>query len=170
MTEFRLLMEWDGESLAPANQAWAGRADKALVVGQRYFVTEVSQRSKTSHDHFFAMVGEVFKSLPEHLAERFSSPDHLRAYALIKTGYYVERAFIASSKAEAVRVAHFLRNGGQQFAVISIADNVVIERVAQSQSYATMGKKKFQESKDKVLDFLADLIGVETPELQRESA
>lgn len=170
MAEFRLLMEWDGESLTPANQVWAGRADKALVVGQRYFITEVSQRSKTSHDHYFATVGEVFKNLPEHLSERFSDADHLRAYALIKTGFYVERAFIASSKAEAVRVAQFLRTGGAQFAIISIADNVVIERVAQSQSYAAMGKHKFQESKDKVLDFLADLIGVRTPQLQRESA
>jgi hypothetical protein len=170
MTEFRILCEWDGEAFVPANQVWAGRADKALVVGQRYFLTEVSQRSKTSHDHYFAAVGEVFKNLPEHLAQRFSDPDHLRAYALIKTGFYVERVFIASSKAEAVRVAHFLKTGQRQFAIISIADNVVVERVAQSQSYAAMGKHRFQESKDKVLDFLADLIGVQTPQLQRESA
>lgn len=166
MTEFRLLMQWDGEAFRPIDRNWAGRADKALVVGQRYFITEVAQRSKTSHDHFFAQVADVFANLPEHLTERFSDPDHLRAYALIKTGYFSERVYVASSKAEAQRHAAYVRSG-EKFCVITISDSIVVERYALSQSYAAMGKKRFQESKGKVLDFLADLIGVSVADIKQ---
>ena len=41
---------------------------------------------------------------------------------------------------------------------------------AQSQSFRAMGKQRFQESKQAVLDILAELIGVEAKQLEDANA
>lgn len=56
------------------------------------------------------------------------------------------------------------------FALISVAGNVVIERKAKSQSIRAMGKREFQESKTKVLGVLADMLGVTPEDLASQSA
>ena len=157
---------WNGEAMVPPS-AFARRADQTFVVGQHYTMAEVQDRSSASHRHFFALVNEAFVNLPESAAERFSSADHLRKYALIRAGYRDERSTVCSSKAEAQRVAAFIRPM-DDYAVVTVSEAVVTVYTAKSQSVKAMGKAEFQASKDAVIDVLAKLIGVAPATLQAQ--
>src|SRR5213075_1352363 len=97
--------EWSGEAMIPLN---ARSADRIYTVGQRYHLEHREERSSQSHAHYFACINEAWQNLSPALAERFSSPEHLRKFALIKSGYRDERSFVCASKAEAQRLAAFL--------------------------------------------------------------
>lgn len=117
-------------------------------------------RSRASHNAYFAQVEEAWSNIPEHMAERWATPDHLRRWALIKAGYRDERSIACASKAEALRVAAFVRPL-DEYAVVVVREAVVTVLTAKSQSLKAMGKVDFQDSKTKVLDVLADLIGAD---------
>lgn len=150
---------WDGEAMIPKIPRLA---DRYYVVGEQYRLVPEEQRSRKTHDHFFASVHEAFLNLPEHLAEQYPTEDKLRKHCLIKAGYADETTFVCGSKAEAVRLQAFLRPI-DECAIIVAREGTVRRYVAQSQSKRAMGAKVFQESKQKVLDILAEMIGV-TPE------
>lgn len=124
------------------------------------------ERSWKSHGHYFVCVGNAFDNLPEDVADRWSDADHLRKWALIRAGYRDERTFVCASKAEAKRYAAFLKPM-DPYAVVVVREAVVIVYTARSQSLKAMGKTDFQESKTKVLDVLADLLGVEPTALRK---
>jgi|SRR6185312_15388273 len=156
---------WDGEALRPASSHWARQCDKELVIGERIEMVEYHSRSSNSHRHYFAAVTEVWRNLPEALAERFPTPDHLRKFALISTGYCDSHTLICSSKAEALRLAAFI-TPCDAFAVVKVTGAAVERFTAKSQSSKAMGHKAFQESKDAVLDFISGMVGVAKAELQ----
>lgn len=157
---------WNGEAMVPP-RAFARRADQTFVVGQTYTLVEVQDRSSASHRHYFAQVREAFANLPEAAAERFPTENHLRKYALIKAGFYDERSFTAASRAEALRLAAFLRPI-DEFALVITTDKTVTEYRAKSQDSTSMDKATFQDSKDKVLAVLSEMIGVTPSTLQRQ--
>ena len=159
-------MQWDGESLIPSNQRWAQAADRQLIVGEHYMVREHAERSKEDHNHYFAILHRAWENLPEaHSGLPYSiSAEHLRAYALIRCGYADVKTFIGSSKAEAQRIASFIRPM-DEFALVTVDGSTVTRLTAQSQSKRAMGHETFHESKQKVLEFLADLIGISADEL-----
>lgn len=161
-------MRWTGEALEPL-PAFAKRADAALVVGQVYRLQEIEDRSPATHRHFFAAVANAHANLPEHLVERFPTPDHLRKFALIKSGFCDQRTFVAGSKAEALRLAAFIRPI-DSYAVVTVTDRTVTQYTAHSQSQAAMGKARFAQSKDAVFDVLADMLGTDPTTLQRSEA
>ena len=163
-----ILCDYDGESFTPASHAQARVADQDYVVGLRYRIAPVEDRSMRSHRHYFSCINESWRNLPDDLAERFASPDHLRRFALIKAGYRDERSITCASKAEAQRVAAFVRPI-DDFAVVIVHEATVLQYTAKSQSLRAMGKAEFQESKDKVLQIISDMIGV-TPAALRENA
>jgi hypothetical protein len=140
--------------------------DAAFVVGDVYRLAVQEHRSQASHNHFFAAVQEAWMNLPEDQAERFPTAEHLRKYALIRAGYRDERSIVCASKAEAQRVAAFVKPM-DPFAIVTVSEAVVRVFTAQSQSTAAMGKKAFQESKNKVLDVLAEMIGIQPETLTR---
>ena len=152
---------WDGEAMIPRNPR---AADRQYVIGETYTLDVREDRSANSHRHFFASVNEAWSNLPDHLAERFPTADHLRAYALIKCGYADSRQIVCASKAEARRVAAFIRPMNN-YALVTVNEAVVTVWEAHSQSMRAMGKKVFQESKTRVLDVLAQFLGTTAPEL-----
>ena len=156
MTTVPLYWKWDGESLIPLNPL---AADRVLTVGERYCLVEHHERSAKSHSHFFAALHDAWQNLPEATGERFPTPESLRKYCLIKAGYANQREFACSSRAEALRLAAFLRPVNE-FAIVTVREAVVIEWTAQSQSLRAMGKAAFQDSKQKVLDIVASYIGI----------
>jgi hypothetical protein len=160
---FPLAFRWDGEVMRPTN---ARAADRLYVVGEVYRMEPVEDRSAASHRHYFAAINDAHDNLPHELAERFPTPDALRKYALIRTGFRDERSIIASSKAEARRLAAFIRPI-DEFSVVSVHDAAVVVWTAKSQSMRAMGRKDFQASKDAVLGFVAELIGVAPGQLGR---
>lgn len=161
-----MLFDWDGESMVPKVPALA---DKHFVAGQTYMLEERQARSLQAHNHYFASLAEAWANLPEDIAERFPTMDHLRKFALIRTGFRDERTFACSSKAEAQRLAAFMKPM-DEFAVILSHEATVTVYTAKSQSMKAMGKAEFQRSKEAVLDYVASLIGTTPREVEKASA
>lgn len=159
-----IAMTWDGEFLRPAGPAWARRADKAFVIGQTHYIVQEEPRSGVSHRHYHATITEAWRNLPEHLAEEYPTPDHLRKAALIEAGFCNISTMQCAGEAGAQRVADFIRPLAD-YAVVTADKNVVTVRTAKSQSYRAMGKADFQRSKEAVLEIVAAMIAVAKDEL-----
>lgn len=166
MTPRPLYCTWDGDAFVPL-QRFRRLANADYVVGEVYPLAIHEERSSVSHRHYFAVVHEAWLNLPDELAMEFRTPEALRKRALIEAGFYDERRLVASSPAEARKIAAFLQPASD-FAVVSVAGNVVIERKAKSQSVRAMGKKTFQESKTAVLAVLAGMLNVTPDELSAQ--
>lgn len=152
-----ILFRWTGEVMEPHPRAMKD-CDAFYVVGEAYRLVEHQERSQKSHAHYFSAIGEAWQNLPEHLAERFPSSEHLRKWALVKAGFADSRQLVASSKAEAIRLAAFIRPC-DEYAVVTVSEAVITVWTPRSQSMKAMGKRDFQASKDAVLSILAGLIG-----------
>ncbi|HEX7767095.1 MAG TPA: hypothetical protein VF443_10300 [Nitrospira sp.] len=155
---------WTGEVFQPTSLYQVRRADKQFAKGEILRIVHEPERSHNSHAHYFATVNEAWRNLPPLMAERFPSPDHLRKWALIKAGYCNTHSMPCSSATEARRLAAFIRPM-DEFSVVTVERSMVTMYTSQSQSYRSMDKKTFQESKDKVLEVLAVEIGVAKQEL-----
>lgn len=148
---------WDGESFQVLTRHQS-LADAQFCIGQTYRLEVVEERSAVSHSHYFAALNEAWSNLPDDLAERFQTVDHLRRYALIKAGYFDEKTIALASKAEALRVAAFVKPM-DDYAIVATSEATVRVFTAKSQSMRAMGKEAFQDSKTKVLEIVADMIG-----------
>lgn len=160
-----VLAQWDGDAFVPLARHRL-LCDKQFVVGDVYPLVPVEERSRATHNHFFACLHDAWLNLPEDVAERFPTEEHLRKYALIKAGYYDETTLVCASKDEALRVAAFVR-GADDFAIVTTNGKVVTRFTAKSQSMRAMGKKAFAESKQKVLDIVSEMIGAKSDDLGR---
>jgi len=157
-----IVYEWTDDGHMVPLPFFRKRCDEIFVVGEHYRLDSRVERSVNSHRHYFAAIAEVHRNLPDELAERWPTPEHIRKYELIRCGYRDERSMVCSSKAEALRVMLFIReNDDFGYDIITIHERTVIHYKAKSQSVAAQGAKEFQESKTKVLDFLASLIGTD---------
>lgn len=144
------------------------RADRQYVEGEIYRLAVHEERSSNSHSHYFASVTEAWKNLPEKIAAEFPTADHLRKFALIRTGFRDERKVALASPAEAERIAAFVKPL-DEYAVVTVEGQVVTIYTAKSQSYRAMPKGEFQASKTAVLDYLASLVGVDAQQLTHEA-
>jgi hypothetical protein len=149
---------WDGESFHPANQHWARKCDERFVVGQTYSLDEIHARSSATHAHYFAVLHDIWQSLPEEYSEQFPTDEHLRKYALIRTGFHTMQQHVCQSKAEAQRLAAVIKPY-DTYQVVTIKDAVVTVLNAVSQDHRSMDRATFADSKEKVLDWCADLVG-----------
>lgn len=164
MSERPVVFAWDGEVMRPVGRYHTRTADELFTVGERYALVEHAERSEASHRHYFAVLRECWQNLPEHLAPRFPTPETLRKHALIREGYRTETTIVCASHEEARRVAALRLH--DDYAVVTVDGPVVTILRAQSQSQRAMGHKTFQESKDKVLAFCADLIGARVADVE----
>ena len=158
MTTLPIACTYDGESFVPLKR-FAAVCDKQFVIGETYILTEHQQRSQATHNHYFACIHDAWSNLPEADGERFPTPEHLRRFALIKAGYHDSHTLTCSSKAEALRLAAFIRPV-DEFSVVVVRDATVTRYSAKSQSMRAMGKQVFAESKTAVLAVLDEMIGV----------
>jgi len=160
MNPIPIKFTWDGEAMLPASEYWARQCDRQFVVGEQYRLAEEHERSQISHNHEFAFVAEAWNSLPDHLLEQYPSPEHLRKYALIRKGFATMVQHPCPSKAEAERLQAVLAGHVDKYALVIRRDAVVTVYEAESQSYRSMGKTRFQASKTAIMEFIGDLIGV----------
>lgn len=144
-------------------------ATERYVVGERYQMEAIEERSQRSHSHYFAAINEIWSSLPDDKAVHFPTSEHLRKFALIRCGYSDQRQIVCASKAEAQRVASFVRPM-DGYAIVTTHEAVVSVFTAQSQSRKAMGNKEFQDSKTKVLEYLSGLIGVDPGDVPQQEA
>jgi hypothetical protein len=146
-------------------------ADKEFVIGQRYWLTEASDRSWISHRHEFAWIASAHSNLPDALAELFPTSEHLRKAALIATGWFREVVIDCGSRAAAARVAAYAR-GEDEFAKVTVRVSTVTVQKARSQrmhGLDRMDRAEFEKSKADILGWISNLIGVE-PERLRGAA
>ena len=162
MTDQPIIYRWTGNVFEPSTNYQAHLAGQRYMEGQLVPLTEFSQRSEKSHDHFFATLHDQWLSLPEALSKDFPNEEVLRAHALIRTGYCNKRQLVCRSAKDAIRMATFMQPA-LPLSIIETDGCVVTEWTPESQAYRAMGKKRFQESKDAVLDYVRGL-------LEREAA
>ncbi|MDR3571234.1 MAG: hypothetical protein P4L81_03475 [Candidatus Pacebacteria bacterium] len=162
-----IVFTWTGSEMKPLRR-FEKACDNAFVIGENYSLAEHLDRSANTHRHFFAALHDAWLNLPEAVAERFPTEESLRKFALIKCGFADSRQFVAASKAEATRLAAFIRPS-DEYALVTVSGHVVTVWTAQSQSMRAMGKERFQESKTRVLDYVASLISVAPAQLAREA-
>lgn len=150
---------WTGEGFTPATAHWQRIADKHYAIGEIRNLVPEEQRSRISHNHQFAEIGDAWRTLPEHLAERFPTADALRKHALIKAGFATITEHVCDSAAEAQRLAAVIASL-DPYSVTEIRRNIVRHLRAQSQSLRAMGRQDFQRSKQACLEIVAEMIGV----------
>lgn len=136
--------------------------------GELYRLEEVQERSQVSHSHYFAALTEAWKNLPEEYSERFPKVEHLRAWALIKTGHHNSRSIVADNAAEARKIGSFIKPM-DEFAVVTVIDAVVTVYTAKSQSRKEMDKAEFQKSKSDVLELVATMARTDKATLQENA-
>jgi hypothetical protein len=167
MTTMPIQFQWDGEAMVPASKYWARQADEQFVVGQRYRMAEENERSPVSHNHEFAWLNEAWQSLPDHMLEQYPSAEHLRKKALIAKGYCTMTQHACMTSAEAERLRSALNAEVDSYAVVIRRQNVVTVYKAVSQSRRAMGGPQFQASKQAILEYVGDLLGVDPGTLGR---
>lgn len=164
-----IMMQWDGEAMVPASPYWEARADKQFVIGETYKMVEHHDRTEATHNHYFASIANAWRTLPDELISEYPSAEHLRKKMLVKCGYADERSIVCASKADALRVAAFIKPMDEH-AVVTAREAVVRVYTAQSQSMKAMGRQEFQQSKQAVLEEIDKLLGVEHGETARAAA
>jgi len=163
-----LTYEGEGRFVAPTLY-WRTVCDGLFTARTRYVFTQQQERSWKSHKHYFASVNEAWSNLPEKYANRYPTPDHLRKEALVACGYYEQREFVCETRDAALRLARFLRSDKETFAIISVHERAVVERRPKSQKQRVMGKKEFQQSKDDVMAYVWNLVGVDPAQAAGET-
>ena len=159
----------DDGTFVPASRWWAKRADIEFAVGEEVELQRWEDRSWKSHGHQFAWLKNAWDNLPDFMVDQFPSPEHLRKYALIKTGYCSMRQYPCGSAAEATRWAINLRPENP-YCIVKAEGSIVTVYEAMSQSVKVMGAKDFQASKQAILDYVASLLRVEPGVLAAQSA
>lgn len=163
-----LRFTWEGDAMKPAAPYYQKQADKYFVIGETYIMVEHRERSQKSHSHYFAAVNDAWGNLPDHMLAEYPSAEHLRKKALIRKGYCDERSIVCSSKADALRIASFLKPM-DEYAIVIASEAVVKVLTAQSQSRKAMGPATFQESKTAVLEFIDEILGTARGETERNA-
>lgn len=153
-----IIFTWDGEVMVPQRR-FAKLCDRRYVIGEEYPLAVEQPRSTATHNHYFARLAELWQNLPEDVADLYPTIEHLRKRALVEAGYYDQELIECEAPAVAERVAAAIRKR-DDFAHVLIIGSVVAIRIAKSQSKATMGAKAFQDSKEKVLGIVENMVGV----------
>jgi hypothetical protein len=168
MTQVRpVTFEWDGEAMIPLSR-FCRLCDQQFAVHERYTLIPHEERSSATHRHYFAALYDAWLNLPEREAERWPTSEHFRKWLLIQAGYADERSIVCPSKAAALKVAAFVKPMDEH-AVVVVSESIVKVFTAQSQSMRAMGPKAFQDSKQKVLDLAAEMVGVKPQTLSSEA-
>ena len=169
-TEYDVVCTWHGDALKPSTKTFAKLLDEQLVIGERYIVQIEAQRNWVAHRAYMATVGELYKNWPESAERQFESRDHLRHWALIRTGHCTRSEHVCETHAEAIRLAAALRSV-VPYCEIAVARNLVLRLTAQSQKSLAMGAKEFKQSCNDVIEFLCEYVGVTEQQLkERRSA
>lgn len=151
-----VMMTWTQDQTMVPHTRFLTLCDRQFVVGADYPMQVVEPRSMKSHNHYFASLNEMFENLPEAVAKRWPTIEHLRAWALVHTGFYTEKDYACDNESKAKYLAKIIR-AHSEYAVIKISGDVVKVLDPKSQSIAAMGNDEFKESKEKVLDLVASL-------------
>lgn len=166
MTDRPIIFQWQGDAMVPATRFWQAECDKRFTVGENVTLEEIHARSHATHAHYFATLKSIWDTLPDHLRPQFGNAEILRKHALIHTGYHTMVQHVCKSGAEAERLAAVIKPY-DAYQIVETDGVVVTVFHAASQDMRSMDKATFQASKEKVLDWCADLIGADRDDVRR---
>lgn len=163
-----IVATWNGKAFVPI-RTMLQTCEKSYKEGERVALDVIEERSAASHRQYFASVREAWLNLDEEASARYPTPDHLRRWGLIKSGWCKETTFVLDTPEHANRNAAFLR-GLDDMAVIVVKGNVVKMYIAKSQRMGRggMNKEQFEQSKRDVLEILSGTIGVSRKALEQQ--
>lgn len=161
---------FDGRVLEPDGNYAVALLNDRLGAGEVVFVDVDPDRSKKSHRHQFAFVRTAWLNLPEAAKDApfAASPETLRKHALIVTGFHHVEMMPCGTPERAERFVVSMSNLASRlngYAVAFAEGPVAYCLTAESQSARNMGGARFQESKQAILEWCADLIGVSAEDL-----
>lgn len=161
---------WHDGAFHPRRGWHAQQCAERLGEGEVVALSIEQSRSEKNHNHQFAWIRDAWLNLPERYAMESwaQSPEHLRKFSLIKTGFCDTHTHVCDSVAEAQRWAAIVRPI-DAYSVVQVQGSTVVRYVAKSQSRKAMGNDEFKRSKDAIRAYIADLIGVAPGELIRNA-
>ena len=164
-----VIYNWDGERRVMVPQTrFINVCNRQFEHGEEYLQAVVEERSQASHNQFFAAVHDGWMNLNEESSKHFPTDQHLRKWALVQTGYCVETDFVCDFKAEAMRLAAYIRKD-HEYSVIKVSGSLVKVFDPESQSKAAMKKERFEQSKKDVLDLIATMARTTRPQLTKNA-
>lgn len=158
---------WTGTEMVPMDR-YRPMCARQFTIGQECHLIPMEPRSSATHAHYFAVVNDGWNNLPEAMAAKFPTSEHLRRWCLIKAGFCDEHKIVCESKRIAREVGTLAR-ALDGYAVITIHETVVTIYTAKSQSVRVMDKDEFQKSKQAVLEIISEMIGT-APETLSDNA
>lgn len=159
MSERPIIFQWQGDAMVPASRFWQAECDNRFAVGEHVTLEEIHARSHATHAHYFAVLKQVWDSLPDRLRGDVGNPEILRKHALIHTGYHTKVQHACKSAAEAERLAAVIKPY-DAYQIVEQVGPIVTVYHALSQDMRSMDKVTFAASKEAVLAWCAQLIGV----------
>lgn len=114
--------------------------------------------SDAARRRFFAIIREVWQTLPDHLAQQHVSAEHLRKAALIHAGWCDSKTIAAGSKTAALEVAALSKHL-DRYAIANVSGSVVTVFTARSISKRACPKAQFMPLSEKVYTWLSQLVG-----------
>lgn len=165
-----VVFTWDDDNMVPEPRLLA-LCRRQFVVGQKYPLEVVQPRNMAAHRGYFAALNEAWLNLNEEDAARFKTAEHLRAWALVQTGFCKETDYPCDSVDEAMFVAKIIR-ARSGYAIIGRKGTVV--KVFDPESQAVYGPdampaERFMESKKAVLDLVATMARTTPQDLKRNA-
>lgn len=135
-----------------------GSHDMTKPFRQRYVRCDIAERSAQSHRHEFAVIRELFDTLPEGFSAPYAqSPETLRKHALIETGFCDVSIVAFETKDAAINAGPILKQiavNGHGYAIVIAKGNLVTITTPKSQRVSAMGRSAFQESKKAVIEWI----------------
>lgn len=165
-TPRRFRFVWRDGAFVPDGARIAAHCEEQFGEGEVVTFERHEERSTQSHNHYFACINEAWKNLPEG-DERFPTPDALRQWALIRSGWCTKTEVVLDTPEQAATVAAF--TGNAEGVIIVVRENVVVKYTAKSQSMSAMNKQEFQLSKVDVLDTIAELLAIKRKRLEQNA-
>lgn len=120
------------------------------------------------HRGYFAALKDAWMNLPEGEQERYPSPEHLRAWALVETGFCTETNYVMDDEKGARRLAADLRRMSP-YSIIRLSGNVVRLFEPESQAVASANKERFGMQTRAVLDLVASMARTTPAELKKNA-
>lgn len=168
MSPLPIVFQWDDHVMRPATNWQAHLAGQQFAPGKRYRLVEEAERSTATHNHEFAWLKEAWNSMPDPLVDQYPNPEILRKHALIAKGHCTMVQHECPTVAEAERLAAILKPY-DAYAIVRQRGRVVTVYTAVSQARNAMSAAMFQATKNDIIDFVADLLGVEPETLSRQT-
>ena len=161
---------WNGQAMVP-EQKFTALARRQFTKDARYVLEPHHPVSHKERGHYFASIREAWGNLSPEAVARYPDPEHLRKWALIKSGWRKENYTVCDSEERADVLAAFLRKL-DSLAVVVVEGKVVRTYLARSQKVGRpedgyMTDEEWKRSKQDVLDILSNQIGVTRKQLER---